>query len=98
MNKLNECIEPCKESKFVVYIDSLEKIWLIEELSLLLNTIKLLGYTTNQSRIVAENIINSNSKFKLFTGDKTSAFKVLDKLLEKRIQASIVKKTIDIFK
>lgn len=89
----------CKTDKFKVTIDDLgEKIWSIEELSILLCGIKLLGFTKVQSTLVAEDLINMKKPYTLFIGDKTTAFKVIDKLIVNKIQVSITKKVADIFK
>lgn len=100
MVKYPDCLSDCKDSKFLVYIENIDhKIWSIDKLSLLLYTIKELGYTEHQSKIVSENAItNSTKRFKIFTGDKATSFQVLDILLNNKLSAGIYKKTEDIFK
>jgi len=91
--------DTCKTNKYKVTIDNLgEKIWLVEELSILLYEIKLLGFTKVQATMVAEDLINMKRPYPLFVGDKVTAFKVIDKLLLNKIQVSITKKIADIFK
>lgn len=100
MNPLNndDCND-CKDTVFIVYIDNIDKnIWLVEKLSLLLLTIKNLGYSALQSKLVAAAIIESNKKYKLFTGPKTHSLEVIDILTSNLIECSIIKKQTDIFK
>lgn len=98
-SKINDDCNDCKNSRFLIYINNLgPKIWLVEELSLILSSIKLLGFTKTQATIVAEELIRMNKKFKIFTGDKENSFKVLDKLIEHKLDVTIIKKTEDIFK
>jgi len=100
MVKLPDCSADCKDSKYIVYIENIKEIiCLVDELSLILYSIKELGYTELQSKIVSEQLFKTtNSKFKLFTGDKDTSFKILDELLINKLSAGIYKKTEDIFK
>lgn len=86
----NDCND-CKDAKYIVRINTLNEIWSIEKLSLLLNSIEVLGFTKNQCSIVAENILDSKKPYKIFTGEKDIAFKVLDRFLENQIEAGITK-------
>lgn len=96
---LNEDCGSCKDQYFNVYIENIDKnIWLGENLSLLLYSILDLGFTKTQAGIVAESILTSSNKYKIFTGEKPEAFEVLDLFLKNGIEVSIVKKEKDIFK
>lgn len=99
MVQLNDDCGSCKEEIYNIYIDFLDpKIWLVENLSIFLCSISEFGFTKNQSRLVAESILDKYHKYKIFTGDKDTAFKIVDIFVKNNINVSIIKKAKDIFK
>jgi hypothetical protein len=99
METLHDDCGSCKDEIFNLYIDSIDKnIWLIENLSIFLYSVRNLGFTKVQSNLVAESILEKYKKYKIFTGDKEAAFKVLDEFVKRGINVSIIKKDKDIYK
>ena len=99
MERLTDDCGSCKEEIFNIYIENFAKnIWTIEKLSIFLCSIKEFGFTKVQSEVVAKSIIDGTNKYKIFTGDKDTAFKILDEFIKNSIDVSIIKKEKDIYK